>query len=240
MVKDDTQPDWTPRIIAAFAMGLVLAGGLSFFNGASRATEPAGPVATSCSGFADDVLKLFNNGDTAVLSGTFAPGDHVHLAIDFRGIGYSWQLTGALGSAKTDVTGSGSFTAVTESTSTKTTSTDTASTTPRTMIDTTVKWAASLSGAGISTKLTSTRPTSTTTAMSHGDVNGFARLDVDVDVATAGDGAITIDETGSVPLLLLPPRVAIASCTVSNKAQPLPRGEVSSNGPARSVSAPLG
>ncbi len=236
---NNTQPDWTPRIIATFAMVVVLAGGLSFFNGANRVTEPAGTVASSCGGFTADALKLFNNGDTAVLSGTFAPGDHVHLAIDFRGVGYSWKLTGALGAAEADVTGSGSFTAVTESTSTKTTS---GSTTPRTVVDTTVKWSASLSGAGISTKLTSTRPTSTTTAMSHGDINGFARLDVDVDVdvATAGHGAITINEAGSVPLLLMPPRVVIASCTASNKAQPLPRGEVSSNGPARSVSAPLG
>ncbi len=130
MVNDNnTQPDWTPRIIATFAMVVVLAGGLSFFNGANRVTQPA--VASSCGGFTADALRLFNNGDTAVLNGTFAPGDHVHLAIDFRGIGYSWKLTGALGAAETDVTGSGSFTAVTESTSTKTTSADTAPGPPR-------------------------------------------------------------------------------------------------------------
>jgi hypothetical protein len=234
-VKDNTQPDWTPRIIATFAVGLVLAAALSFFNGASRATEPAGTVATSCSGFAADAHKLFNKGDTAVLSGTFAPGDHVHLAIDFRGVGYSWQLTGVLGAARTDVAGSGSFISVAESTSTKTTP---GSNSPRTTVDTTFEAAVSLSGMSIST--TPTLTASTTSATSHGDINGFARLDVDVDVTTAGDGAITINEAGSVPLLLLSPRVAIASCTASNKARPLPSGEVSSSGPARGLSAPLG
>lgn len=63
MVKDNTQPDWTPRIMATFAMVLVLAGGLSFFNEANRVTEPAGTVATSCSGFAADAHKDTSNND---------------------------------------------------------------------------------------------------------------------------------------------------------------------------------
>jgi hypothetical protein len=27
----------------------------------------------------------------------WSPGDHVHLAIDFKGVGYAWELTGVLG-----------------------------------------------------------------------------------------------------------------------------------------------
>ena len=76
-MKDNTQPDWTPRIMATFAMVLVLAGALAFFNEANRVTEPAGTVATTCSGFAADAHKLFNNGATATLNGTLAPGDRV-------------------------------------------------------------------------------------------------------------------------------------------------------------------
>ena len=241
MVNDDnTQPDWTPRIIATFAMVRCPCGRAIVFQW----SKPRHGSLPSRQAAVDSRLmhiRLFDNGDTAVLSGTFAPGDHVHLAIDFRGIGYSWKLTGALGAAETDVTGSGSFTAVTESTSTKTTSADTASgsTSTRSTTDTTLEWSASLSGKAISAKPTWTA--STTSAMSHGDIDGFARLDVDmdVDVATAGDGAITINKAGSVPLLL-PPRLVIASCTASTKAQPLSSGEVSSSGPARGVSAPLG
>ena len=136
MVNDNnTQPDWTPRIIATFAMVLSLREGYRF-SMEQTASRSLPSLWTSCGGFTADALRLFDNGDTAVLSGTFAPGDHVHLAIDFRGVGYSWKLTGALGAAKTDVTGSGSFTAVTESTSTKTTS---GSTSTRSTTDTTLR-----------------------------------------------------------------------------------------------------
>jgi len=53
-------------------------------------------VTTSCSELTADAQKLFNRGDTAILSGRFAPGDHVHLAIDFRGVGYKYVLIGVI------------------------------------------------------------------------------------------------------------------------------------------------
>jgi|SRR5262249_19623768 len=172
MLRDNTEPNWTARI-ALFAMVLALVGGLWLFNKANRDMEPPTAVATSCSGFEADAHKLFDKGDTAALSGTFAPGDHVHLAIDFEGVGYSWELTGVL-AKKPDVTGSGWFTTVTR------------------------------------------RTTSTTSTTSHGDISGFARLEVELDVTTAGDGAIKIKKTSSVPSFT-PPRVASASCNASTR-----------------------
>src|SRR5215216_1189386 len=53
-------------------------------------------VTTSCSELAADAQKLFARGDTAVLSGRFAPGDHVHLAIDFKGVNYKYVLTAVI------------------------------------------------------------------------------------------------------------------------------------------------
>jgi hypothetical protein len=185
MLRDNTEPNWTARIIALFAMVLALVGGLWLFNKANRDTEPPTVVATSCSGFEADAHKLFDKGDTAALSGTFARGDHVHLAIDFEGVGYSWELTGVLAKAKkAHVTGSGSSTKVTRSVS------------------------------------FSTSTTSITSTVSRGDISGFARLDVEIDVTTAGDGAITIKKASSVPSFT-PPRVASASCNASKTAHPL-------------------
>src|ERR1700704_5079839 len=76
----DTEPDRKVRIIALFAMVLALVGGLSLFNKAhgdteppTVVTEPPTFVATSCSGFEADAHKLFDKGDIAALSGTFAP-----------------------------------------------------------------------------------------------------------------------------------------------------------------------
>jgi hypothetical protein len=66
---------------------------------------------------------------------------------------------------------------------------------------------------------TSTRSSSSTVTSGH--VTGFARLDVEADVATAGDGAILIVKTGSVPSFRSP-RVASASCDASKK--PTTRG----------------
>ena len=78
---------------------------------------------------------------------------------------------------------------------------------------------AEVTGANSSTKVTkvasfftSTRSSSSTTTGGH--VTGFARLDVEADVATAGDGAILIVKTGSVPSFRSP-RVASASCDTS-------------------------
>jgi hypothetical protein len=104
MSTNNAEPVRKARITALFAMVLALAGGLSLFNRAHGDTEPPAVVteppivvATSCSGFEADAHKVFDGRDIAALSGTFAPGDHVHLAIDFKGVGYSWELTGVLG-----------------------------------------------------------------------------------------------------------------------------------------------
>jgi len=102
-------------VVAVLAMILAVVGGLWLLSKASFATEP---VATSCRGFDSDARKLFENGDSAALSGTFAPGDHVRLAIDFAGVDFSWELAGVLGYAKNvDGYGTGAvFTKATRST----------------------------------------------------------------------------------------------------------------------------
>ena len=100
--------NWTGRIAASLAIVVALSGGLWLSDKASGGTEPATAIATSCTGFKADAGKLFDNGDSTALKGTFAPGDHVHLMIDFKGAGYSWELTGALGK-KPDVTSNGPF-----------------------------------------------------------------------------------------------------------------------------------
>jgi hypothetical protein len=60
-------------------------------------------------------------------------------------------------------------------------------------------------------------------AKSHGKISGFATLEVELDVATAGDGTLTIKKTSSVPLLISP-KVAIASCKASRQAPTITRG----------------
>jgi hypothetical protein len=172
-LSDIKRRDWAARSIALLAVIIVLAGSLLLLNAPNR--ERRTVIATSCSDFAADAGRLFDKGDTAVLSASFASGDHVHLAIDFKGVGYVWELTGALANAKKDVTGSGSFTTVTKSRSTST--------------------------AGTST-------------ISHGDISGFATLEMDADIAAGGDGGIVITNTNSLPPFASP-RVASASCEAS-------------------------
>src|SRR5262249_54142659 len=157
MLEDNTMPNWKARI-ALFAMVPVVVGGLWLFNMANRDTKPSTVVAISCSGFEAEAHQLFDKGDIAVLHGTFAPGDHVHLAIDFNGVGYSWELTGVL-TTKPDVLGFG--------------------------------WSKTSTFTKSTQSKTATKPTFTT---SHGKISGFARLEVDVDVTTGGDGAITINK----------------------------------------------
>jgi hypothetical protein len=168
-------------------MVLALVGGLWWFNEASGDTQPPTIVATSCSGFAAGAQKLVDTGDATVLSGTFAPGDTVQFALDFNGVGYSWELTGVLAKAKrADVTG-GSSSKVTKSFS----------------------YSRSI--------------TTRTSTVTRGEISGSARLDVEVDVATAGEGAITIRKTSSEPALRAP-RVASASCEPWKEPHPLERG----------------
>jgi hypothetical protein len=102
MSSDKTKPNWTARI-ALLALVPVLVGGLWSFAKASRGPHAA---ATGCRGFAAEAHKLLDSRDTAALSGKFAPGDRVHLAIDFAGPGHRWEFTGVLGKIKTaDMTG---------------------------------------------------------------------------------------------------------------------------------------
>ena len=175
-MSDIKRRDWAARTIALLAVGVVVAGGLLLSNAPNR--ERRSVITTRCSEFADDAHKLFDKGDTVVLSGSFASGDHVHLAIDFKGVGYVWELTGVLAAAKKEVTGSGSFATVTKS------------------------------------KSTSTAATFNTSTTSHGKISGLATLDMESDIAAAGEGSITITNTNSLPPFALP-RVASASCEAS-------------------------
>jgi hypothetical protein len=199
MSRDNTAPNRKARIIALSAAVLAVVGGLSLFdtaNGetetATAVTEPAAVIATGCSGFGADAHELFDKRGNAVLRGTFAPGDHVHLAIDVRGAGYSWELTG--------VSGGPHF----------------IPSLPFILFKTT-KWHSH-------TVTTFTRASGSTPASTvyDGEINGYARWDVEFDVATAGEGAVTINKTSadkpsSLPFLA-PPGVAIASCTASTSA----------------------
>ena len=181
---------WKARSIALLAMVLAVAGGLSLFNKANDGTEPATTaVAANCSEFEANARKLFDRGgDTATLSGTFAPGDHVHLAIDFNGAGYSWDSTGVLGK-EPKLTRSRWFGWYDYTMNTKTTLTPS-----RTLIS----------------------------AESHGKITAFARLEVELDVATAGDGTLTIKKTSN-GILPISPRVVIASCKPSNQTPTITR-----------------
>jgi hypothetical protein len=180
MLKENTESNWTGRIAASLVIVVALSGGLWLSDKASGSTETATAIATSCTKFNADAGKLFDNGDRTALSGTFARGDHVHLIIDFKGAGYSWELTGALGKTP-DVTGTGPFSKYVTYTYSKPADDNAASTpsSPAKLI------------------------------MSRGTISGFARLDLELDVANAGEGAITINRTGIVPSLA---RVALASC----------------------------
>jgi hypothetical protein len=185
MLKDDTKSNWTGRIGAALAVVVALSGGLWLSENASGGTEPATAIATSCTRFEADADKLFDNGDRTALSGTFARGDHVHLIIDFKGAGYSWELTGALGKTP-DVTSTGPFSKYVTYTYSKPADDDSAS----------------------------TPSTSAKLIMSRGTISGFARLDLELDVANAGEGAITINRAGSVPSIA---KVALATCKAATR-----------------------
>lgn len=188
MLTNNAEPAWKARNIALFAMVLALAGGLSLFNKANGGTEPATAASANCSEFEAKARKLFDQGgDTATLSGTFAPGDHVHLAIDFIGVSYSWESTGVLGKMP-NVSGS--------------------------------RWYSWLKYTAHS-KATYSPEHTLISSVSNGKISGFARLEVKLDVATAGDGAITIKKTSG---LSISPRVVIASCKASKQAPPIARG----------------
>src|SRR5262245_57108116 len=109
MLKNNTRPDRTAWTIALSVIVPALAIGLPLFAEASRAAEPPTVVATSCSRFEADAQKLFGKSNAVTLRGAFTPGDHVHLAIDFGGVGYAWELTGVI-AKEPDVSGSALWT----------------------------------------------------------------------------------------------------------------------------------
>jgi hypothetical protein len=178
MLTDGMKPNWTAWITASSAMVLALVGGLWWLNQAKGATAPPTIVATSCSKFAADAQKLFDKGESVALSGTFAPGDRVQLAIDFNG-SYSWELTGVLSKVeKADVNGGSSSTV-------------------------TRYFSVSLFNLSYAA------------ATARGDVSGSNRLEAEVEVAKAGDGAIVIRKTSSEPSST-PPKFASASCNAAS------------------------
>ena len=181
------------RNIALLAIVLAVAGGVSLFSKANGGTEPATAVSANCTEFEADARKLFDQGgDTATLRGTFAPGDHVHLVIDFNGVPYSWESTGLLGKMP-NVSGS--------------------------------RWFSWLIGYKYKahSKTTYSREHTLISAASDGSFTGFVQLEVKLDVATAGDGAMTIKKTGSGPLPISP-KVVIASCKPSRQTPTIARG----------------
>jgi hypothetical protein len=193
MSTNRTKPIRTARIVIASAMALAVVGALSLFNAANggtefpaAVTEPATVIATSCGGFSADARRLFDKGGGAVLSGTFAAGDHVHLAIDLWNAGYSWETTGALGEGP-HMSPSLLWLALFKTTHWNS--------------DTTTTF----------TPASASAPASVST-VSSGKINGAGRWELEFDVVTAGDGALTINQIGGV-LMQTPPKVAIASCT---------------------------
>jgi hypothetical protein len=193
----DTASGRKARIIALSAAALAVVGGLSLFNSANGATEtpaavtePATVIPTSCSGFEADVRKLFDERGNATLNGTFAPGDHVHLAVDLSGAGYSWGLSGV--------------------------SSDGPHVTPSLLsliLLRTTKWR--YHSTHTHTPASASTPESSSTVY-NGNINGYARWDVEFDVTAAGDGALTINEISA----RTPPKIAIASCTPGKGALP--------------------
>ena len=182
-MKDDTKSNWTGVTAASLVIVAAFSGWLWLSDKASGGTEPATVIATSCTTFKDDAGKLFDNGDHIALKGTFARGDHVHLIIDFRGAGYSWEVSGALGKTP-EVTSTGPFSKYLTYTYSKPADDNSAS--------------------------TSSKPARL--IMSRGTISGFARLDVELDVVSAGEGTITINRTSSVPSIA---RVALATCNAA-------------------------
>lgn len=177
-------------IIAVSAIGIAVVAGLSLLDTASgeaetpAVTAPPTLIVTGCSGFETDMRRLFDQRGNEALKGTFAPGDHVHLAIDLSGAGYSWQLT--------DVAGDG------------------AQVTPSLLsllLLRTTKW--NYHTTTTYTPASESGPESKSTT-SNGKINGYARWEVEFDVATTEDGTLTIEPVSTAGTL---PKVAIASCT---------------------------
>jgi hypothetical protein len=163
-----SKAEWAARI-ALFGTLPALAGAVLLFNTVTSNAERAA-AAASCSGFADNAQKLFEDGGAGTLSGTFTPGDHIHLAIDFKGAA-EWQSTGALGVVADVHVRSAVTVLYTQETST------------------------SYSFGGLKNWL---RPSPVVHTAS-GTIDRAARVELEIDVTTAGPGAIAVKQTGSEP-----------------------------------------
>jgi hypothetical protein len=194
MLTDNKTPSRAARIVALSAVTLALGGALWLFGSASHGTVPRVAVTTSCKGFAADTRKLFDRGDSIALRSTFAAGDHVHLAIDFDGVaGYAWELTGAMAS-QPEVSGSSSLRRSRRTTT----------------------WMAIEPNKPTASDADSASTTTVSTVY-RGNISGYAKLALDFDVATAGEGALTIEkmaiEKTSGAASSTRPRVLSASCS---------------------------
>lgn len=188
MPNDNARPNWAARI-AVLAIVPVLAGGLWLFNKTAGYAEPLDARASGCAGFEAAAQKLFEQGDTGTLSGTFAPGERVHLTIDFKGAG-TWESTGVLGLAESKVNSLGAAPVI---------------------FTTSRSFKRSFGGL---INLLRDPPASNA---SGGTVNGAARLDLEINVTAAGAGTITINKTESRPSSS-PPTVATATCSAAKGA----------------------
>lgn len=201
-------PTRTTRNIAVFATVFALAGGLWWFTKAKAAAQPADVVTTSCRGFADDAHQLLSKGG---IGGTFAAGDRVHLVIYFTGTDYRWESTGVFAASNTaQVNGAGTFRSVMWSTSTD----------PATGINKQIRTKKWSYGFNVEHAVPKAKfdHTDHRLAQSHGAISGFAKLEMDVEVATAGEGTIKINTTNSVPLPTSP-IIATARCDAAKTAQ---------------------
>lgn len=161
-----SKAEWAARI-ALFGTLTVVAGAVLLFNTVTSNAERAA-AAASCSGFADNAQRLFENGNAGTLSGTFMPGDHIHMAIEFK-TAASWTSTGVFG-VVTDLHVRSAVPVI----YTK---------------ETTSSW----SFGGLINWL---RPKPVLHVTS-GKLDRPARLELEIDVTKAGAGEITLEQTGS-------------------------------------------
>lgn len=194
MSSDNTGRNWTARI-ALFAMLPALAGGLWLVGKAAGGTGPFTAAANSCNGFTVAAHQSADKGDTMVLSGTFAPGDRVHLAIDLDSAnGYEWEATGAL--AKMVAPNGRGWFEVTKSSER-------------------AIWNVEMNSKTHIPPDFLFRSTSTVSGGKVRGAAGFARLETEIDVTSAGDGAITFYKTGNSAPSSPWPKLAAASCSAS-------------------------
>lgn len=180
--------EWAARI-ALFGIMPAVVGGFLLVNTVNGNAERAA-AAASCSGFSDNARKLFESRNTGTLSGTFMPGDRIHLAIDFSNAA-AWTSTGVLGVVSDVRVRSAVPVIYTKETTT------------------------SGSFGGLINWL---RPKPVVHVTS-GKLDRAAQLELEIDVTTAGAGEITLEQTGGEPSAARP-NVTSARCEAATNAKP--------------------